>query len=268
MAGDPAHRQSSIVMLLISEILIDELHACVEQQANRTVSFAVPSCQSLRLHDTSRHLNLAIYSGSRQQEINNTFSPIKKGSEYGIIISINEGVYTIKWMHPDPQVARRVRDLFPVSSLGDRAAVVARYQASLSLQGDRGRGKMLFKKNCSACHQLEGVGTPVGAELNGVRNQGAATLLLNVLDPNRAVKPKFLNYVVQTRDGRVLSGLVRGESANTITVRQPDGKEITVQRVEIEAMRGTRLSFMPEGLEKQFDFQAMADLLEYLVPGK
>ena len=108
----------------------------------------------------------------------------------------------------------------------------------------------------------------MGADLNGVRNQGAATLLLNVLDPNRNVKPKFLSYVVQTRDGRVLSGLVRGESANTITVRQPDGKEITVQRVEIEAMRGTRLSFMPEGLEKQFDFQAMADLLEYLVPGK
>lgn len=84
----------------------------------------------------------------------------------------------------------------------------------------------------------------------------------------RAVKPKFLNYVVQTRDGRVLSGLIRGESANTITIRQPDGKEIILQRVEIEAMRGTRLSFMPQGLEKELDLQGMADLLEYLVPGK
>jgi putative heme-binding domain-containing protein len=82
------------------------------------------------------------------------------------------------------------------------------------------------------------------------------------------VKPKFLNYVVQTRDGRVLSGLIRSESTNTITVRQPDGKEMTVQRVNIESMRSTRLSFMPAGMEKQLDYQGMADLLEYLAPRK
>ena len=108
------------------------------------------------------------------------------------------------------------------------------------------------------------MGTAVGADLNGVRTQGPASLLLNILDPNRSVKPKFLTYVVQTNDGRVLSGLIRSESSNTITLRQPDGKEMTLQRVDIESMRSTRLSFMPEGLEKQLDQQAIADLLAYL----
>ncbi|MFP6575250.1 MAG: cytochrome C, partial [Pirellulaceae bacterium] len=115
------------------------------------------------------------------------------------------------------------------------------------------------------CHVLDGVGTAVGADLNGVRNQGAAALLQNVLDPNREVKPKFLNYVLEITDGRVLSGLIRSESANTITLRLADGKELTVQRVEIERMRSTQLSFMPQGVEKQLDLQAMSDLLAYLL---
>ena len=170
--------------------------------------------------------------------------------------------------HPDEPVASRVRTLFKSNTLGDRGMVVQKYQAALALGGNRDRGKALFKKTCSACHQLEGVGTAVGADLNGVRNQGQAALLLNTLDPNRNVKPKFLTYVVQTDDGRVLSGLIRSESTNTITLRQPDGKEITVQRVNIESMRSTRLSFMPEGMEKQLDHQGMADLLEYLAPRK
>ncbi|MEO2021614.1 MAG: c-type cytochrome, partial [Pirellulaceae bacterium] len=170
--------------------------------------------------------------------------------------------------HPDEPVASRVRTLFKSNTLGDRGMVVQKYRAALQLDGNPERGKALFKKNCSACHQLEGVGTAVGADLNGVRNQGQAALLLNILDPNRNVKPKFLTYVVQTDDGRVLSGLIRSESTNTITLRQPDGKEMTVQRVNIESMRSTRLSFMPEGMEKQLDHQGMADLLEYLVPRK
>ena len=166
--------------------------------------------------------------------------------------------------HPDKAIAARVEKIFQANSLGDRAVVVSKYQAALNLKGNQDRGKSLFKKTCSACHQLEGVGTAVGADLNGVRTQGPASLLLNILDPNRSVKPKFLTYVVQTNDGRVLSGLIRSESSNTITLRQPDGKEMTLQRVDIESMRSTRLSFMPEGLEKQLDQQAIADLLAYL----
>ena len=170
--------------------------------------------------------------------------------------------------HPDQQIAIRVKAVFKTNTLGDRGAVVQEYQAALRLNGNRERGKELFKKTCSACHQLDGVGTAVGAELNGVRSQGPAALLLNILDPNRSVKPKFLTYVVQTEDGRVLSGLIRSESTNTITLRQPDGKEMTVQRINIESMRSTRLSFMPEGMEKQLDKQALADLLAYLgLPG-
>ena len=63
---------------------------------------------------------------------------------------------------------------------------------------------------------------------------------------------------------RVLTGMITAESANSLTLRRPDGSEVSVQRTEIDELKSTGLSFMPEGLEKNVDHQAMADLLEYL----
>ncbi len=166
--------------------------------------------------------------------------------------------------HPDAKIASRVKKLFARTAVSARKDVVDRYQAALKTDGDSDRGKQVFKKNCSACHRLEDVGTAVGAELRGIRQRGLPSVLLNILDPNREVKPKFLSYVVATTDGRVLAGMISAETANSITLRRVDGTTNTVLRIDIEEMSSTGLSFMPEGLEKTVTMQDMADLLSYL----
>ena len=145
-----------------------------------------------------------------------------------------------------------------------RQDVVAAYQKSLQLKGDRERGKAVFKDQCSSCHRLEGVGQQVGADLAAIRDRGLDSVLLNILDPNRDVMPQFQSYVLVTTSGRVLTGMIAEETANSLTIRKPDGSEETVPRLQIEELRSTGLSFMPEGLEKQIDVPAMADLLAYL----
>src|SRR5262249_35146458 len=142
--------------------------------------------------------------------------------------------------------------------------VVAAYQKALQLKGGVARGKDVFKKECSACHQLEGIGTQLGAELNAIRDQGSDAILLNILDPNREVKPEFLSYVLVTTVGRIVTGMITVETANSITIRRADGTSETVLRIDIDELRSTGLSFMPEGFEKQIDLPAMADLLAYL----
>jgi putative heme-binding domain-containing protein len=142
--------------------------------------------------------------------------------------------------------------------------VVDAYQKALELKGDPARGKAIFKKECSACHRLEGVGNAVGADLNAIRDRGLEAVLLNILDPNREVLPQYLSYVLVTKAGRSITGLITAESANSITVRRADGTSETVLRIAIEELRSTGLSFLPEGLEKQIDVPAMADLLAYL----
>jgi len=100
--------------------------------------------------------------------------------------------------------------------------------------------------------------------LTAIRNRGNAAVLLNILDPNREVKPQFQSYVLVTKDGRLVTGMIAGETTNSLTIRRADGKQVSVLRVDVEELRSTGLSFMPEGLEKQLDKQAMADLLAYL----
>ena len=101
-------------------------------------------------------------------------------------------------------------------------------------------------------------------DLKGIRQRGLKSVLLNVLDPNREVKPKFLSYVIQTEDGRVLTGMIITETANGLSLRRVDGTTVDVRRNEIARMRSTGMSFMPEGLEKQINVREMADLLAYL----
>jgi putative heme-binding domain-containing protein len=89
-------------------------------------------------------------------------------------------------------------------------------------------------------------------------------VLLNILDPNREVKPQFLNYVVVLDSGRSLTGMITAETANSLTLRKGDNTNETILRVNIEELKSTGLSFMPEGIEKQLDVAAMADVLAYL----
>src|SRR5207248_6383361 len=140
--------------------------------------------------------------------------------------------------------------LFASTKLARRQDVVAAYQKALQLQGDAARGKQIFKKECSSCHQLEGVGNAIGADLSAIRDRGTEAVLLNILDPNREVKPQFLSYSLVTDAGRSITGMITAETANSITLRRSDGTSETVLRVHIEELRSTGLSFMPEGLEK------------------
>jgi putative heme-binding domain-containing protein len=89
-------------------------------------------------------------------------------------------------------------------------------------------------------------------------------VLLNILDPNREVLPQYVTYMVELKTGRVLTGMITAETANSITIRRADDVEETVVRPQIEELRSTGLSYMPEGLEKQIDVPTMADLLAYL----
>ena len=165
--------------------------------------------------------------------------------------------------YPDAAVRARVARVFAASQTR-RQDVVAAYQKALQLKGDAARGKDVFKAQCSSCHRLEGVGQQVGAELSAIRDRGLEAVLLNILDPNREVMPQFLSYVLVTTTGRVLTGMIAVETTNSLTIRQPDGHEETVLRLQIDELRSTGLSYMPEGLEKQIDVPAMADLLAYL----
>jgi len=163
----------------------------------------------------------------------------------------------------DSPLAKKIAQLADASS-SSRLQVFNQYKKALETQGDKIRGKEIFKAQCSACHQLEGVGKSVGADLSAARSRGLESILLNIIDPNREVKPAFVTYVVTTTSGKIITGMIASESANSLTLWKADHQNETILRNNIEEMRSTGISFMPEGVEKNISITVMADLLAYL----
>jgi putative heme-binding domain-containing protein len=150
----------------------------------------------------------------------------------------------------------------------EREMAIAAYRDALSAPGDAERGRLAFRRVCAACHRLDDFGNNVGPDLAAIRNHGAEAVLLAVLDPNREVNPQYVNYTLRTTDGRTITGMIATETATSVTLRRAEAASDTILREEIDALRSSGASLMPEGLEKQLSKQQLADVIAYLLSPK
>ncbi len=153
---------------------------------------------------------------------------------------------------------------FAASTSPDRKQVIQHYQTALTLNGDLERGRKVFATSCAACHKFGNVGHAVGPDLASITDKRPATLLANILDPSAEVEARYLTYIVVTVDGRVHNGLLATETGSSVTLLANEGKRETILRTEIEELRASGKSLMPEGLEKDLSPQAVADLFALL----
>ncbi len=168
--------------------------------------------------------------------------------------------------HSDPSLrarARKVLAAYP-AALRDRNQVIAAYRPAIQLVGNRDKGRDVFIKVCATCHQAEGRGVDVGPSLATVAGRSPEDLLMHILDPNREVAPNFLAYNVALEDGRVVSGIIAEESAAAMTLKRAEGVSDSIPRDQIETIRSTGISLMPEGLEKGLSPQDFANLIAFV----
>ena len=165
--------------------------------------------------------------------------------------------------HPDAAIAERARHAFGASN-PLREQVVSQYHVVANLEGQQELGKAKFRKTCSACHKVEEQGHVVGPELTAVANKPIDYLTLAVLDPQRAIDPRYVGYTVTTNDGNIHTGILASETSSSVVLLAAEGKTVTLTRAEIEEMRSTGRSLMPEGLERELSPQDLADVFAYL----
>ncbi len=115
-----------------------------------------------------------------------------------------------------------------------------------------------------ACHRIGDVGVQVGPDISDSRVQTPDKLLTSILDPNRAIDNNYFRFVVLTNDGRTIDGLIAEETADKLVIRSQNDARHVLARAEIEELKPTGMSMMPEGLESQIDQQGMADLIAYI----
>jgi putative heme-binding domain-containing protein len=88
--------------------------------------------------------------------------------------------------------------------------------------------------------------------------------LVAILDPNREAQPSFQTYTAITKQGTVHAGIISVETAASLTLKRAEAKEDVVLRETIDELVSTGQSLMPEGLEKDIDQQALADLIAFI----
>jgi putative heme-binding domain-containing protein len=166
--------------------------------------------------------------------------------------------------HRDHAISQLAGQVLGANPTGQRQSVIDAYLPTLNLSGDASRGRKVYEERCISCHRLAGEGHAVGPDLVTVKNTGKEKLMVNILDPNREVRPDYVSYIVETDDGESLVGLIANETSTSVTVRQAYGKEDVVSRSRIHRMRSQGQSLMPEGLEAGLAPQGLADLLEFI----
>jgi len=129
-----------------------------------------------------------------------------------------------------------------------------------------GAGKEHFKKLCSACHKIGDEGADIGPKIVGSGSKGARYFAENIVDPNAVIGSDYQTSTVITMDGLVLSGLVEQTTDTAITLQTPTNppKKIVVPREDIDLLKKTDQSLMPELLLKELNERQVIELLKYL----
>ncbi|HMF20427.1 MAG TPA: HEAT repeat domain-containing protein, partial [Gemmataceae bacterium] len=155
----------------------------------------------------------------------------------------------------------------------EQAVFLAKVSSSLkNLSGNGERGKQVFfsrKVGCASCHRATGGGGNVGPDLSQVgRFRSQRDLLESIVYPSSSIVPEFRTYIVNTRAGTQVTGMIVRESSEAIYLRTPQLAEIRLARDNVEVMRPSPISLMPDGLEKTMTPQELRDLLEFLLQQK
>lgn len=149
----------------------------------------------------------------------------------------------------------------------DKTSEMAKYKSMLTpdeLQtADVANGRLVFNRICAACHKLNDDGADIGPDLTGSNRDNLDYVLENVLDPSAIVGRDYKLTIVATKDGRVMSGIIR-ERIERALVLQTANERITLSVDDIEELKESPVSMMPEGIFDKLTREEVRDLVGYL----
>ena len=149
----------------------------------------------------------------------------------------------------------------------DRSSVLAKYRPALNWKEIDGEGEAVFSRTCQTCHQHQGRGYRVGPDLSGVMRPSCR----GIVERHPRSQPRGCSRLRHDRRGHAVGpsghGAARGGDRSDLEASPRRGLEETLLRSEIEQVRSTGQSLMPEGLEQGLSLQDMADLIAFLRGG-
>jgi putative heme-binding domain-containing protein len=131
--------------------------------------------------------------------------------------------------------------------------------------GDVAKGKIQFMARCAICHKLFGEGGAIGPELTGYDRMNPDFWLDNMFTPSLEIREGFGAYIVKTKGGQILTGLMDAQDANGIVIKDMANNKTAVKQADIEKMEASPISLMPEGLTTGMSDADLKDFFAYLM---
>jgi putative heme-binding domain-containing protein len=150
----------------------------------------------------------------------------------------------------------------------DKQKQLAKYKGQLTpaalKAADAKNGRLVFSKTCQACHKLYGEGGAIGPDLTGSNRSDLDYLLANVIDPSAEVGRDYRMSVVNTQSGRVVTGIVLERSPARLVV-QTATEKVIVSAEDVESVKDSALSLMPDGQLDTLSREQVRDLFAYVM---
>jgi putative membrane-bound dehydrogenase-like protein len=130
-------------------------------------------------------------------------------------------------------------------------------------EGQADRGEAIYRtRACQTCHSGPG---RLGPDLSGVGARFSRDdLWTAIVAPNRDVAPAYRVNLIETREGKIISGVVAFESADGLIVQTGATETLRIATPDIAARLPSQRSLMPTGLLKDLAPRDVADLFAYL----
>jgi putative heme-binding domain-containing protein len=128
-------------------------------------------------------------------------------------------------------------------------------------------GLQVFERNaCTKCHTTATATTPLAPSLKGIAQQKVDYLIESVLHPSKVIKTGWEVESIETKDGKVVTGLVKEEGKALRVIQAMDylGKPLLIDKASIESRSTSKISLMPEGQEATLSRREFVDLIAYL----
>lgn len=167
-------------------------------------------------------------------------------------------------------LTQKLREVWGESrdSLAEKREFIAELKEKLTPSvlaiADKSAGRVVFNQACAACHTLYGQGGQAGPDLTGSGRSDLDYLLENTVDPSAVVNADYRMSIVDLKDDRTFNALILARTDRTITLRTMT-ETLTLERAEIERIRESTLSLMPEGLLEALTEKQVRDLIAYLM---
>jgi putative membrane-bound dehydrogenase-like protein len=168
----------------------------------------------------------------------------------------------------DKDLDARISDVWGVvrTTPAERLELMARYRKMIAAPAeppDLALGRALFVKTCAQCHTLFGVGGKVGPDITGSNRANLDYLLENILDPSAVIPKEYAATVLELKNGRVITGIVRNETGASLTVLTAN-ETLTIPHDEVDSRQVSATSMMPEDQLKPMSDREVRSLFAYL----